>query len=52
MSSEKSAVAAELSSMKKQCTVQKDKMNELEQELLTLRAAQREGNKMAARVTR
>ena len=45
-------MAAELSSVKKQCTVQRDKMSELEQELHSLRAAQREGSKMAARVTR
>ena len=52
MSSEKSAAASELSSVKKQCSVQKEKMSELEQEVLTLRAAQREGSKMAARVSR
>ena len=45
-------MASELSSVKKQCAVQRERMSETEQELLTLRAAQREGSKMAARVAR
>ena len=52
MSCEKSAVVSELSSVKKQCAVQRERIGEMEQELLTLRAAQREGSKMAARVAR
>ena len=52
MTSEKSSLVSELSSVKKQCAVQRGRMTEMEQELLTLRAAQREGSKMAARVAR
>ena len=43
---------SELTSVKKQCSLQRDKMAEQEQELVSLRAAQRESNKMAAKVAR